>query len=556
MASRDALHLGLKIVALACAYVAAAKFGLALDAVGGFATLVWPATGIAIAALLLFGPRLWPGVALGALVANLWTGAPPLVALGIAAGNSAEALLAAYAVRRFGGYQGRSAELMVRQVVSLVLAAVPSAVLSASLGVSSLTLGGVVARGAAVETWRAWWLGDILGALIVTPLLLAWSRRLVAPRAAVVAEVSGLTVLLVASSALVFTAAAAAQESPFRQPYLVFPVMMWAALRFGPRGATASTLVVSAIAIWATASGEGPFVRERLATSLSFLQVFMATTAFAVLCLGAAAAERARATRLRDEMLAVVSHDLQNPLQIVRLATAVLARKSPGAEAQADAIHRAADRMQRLVTDLLDLAAFENGRLTIVPRAVSAGAILDECAEMMRPIAEARRLTLRVEKPSPDADVACDHARVLQTLSNIVGNAIKFTPEGRTISVAAGVADGAATVSVTDPGPGIAAEHLDRVFERYWRGDGKEAGTGLGLAIAKQIVEAHGGRIWAESAPERGTTIRFTLPLARAAPPQRNAAKGSWVSRQTTTANEPITKSAQAERIATRAPRE
>src|SRR5687767_5024513 len=163
---------------LAIAYVGAAKLGLALDAVSGFATLVWPPTGIALAALLLFGFRLWPGVALGAFVANLWAGAPVGVACGIAIGNTLEASIGAYALRRL---DFKPALASLRDVIALIgAAALASTLVSATIGSTSLLLGGLIRTDDYWITWRSWWLGDVMGALVVAPLLLTWRR---APRA-------------------------------------------------------------------------------------------------------------------------------------------------------------------------------------------------------------------------------------------------------------------------------------------------------------------------------------------------------------------------------------
>ena len=162
-----------RAVALAAVYVFAAKLGLLMDAVGGFATLIWPPTGIALVALLLWGPSLWPGVFVGALITNVWTGAPALVAGGIAVGNTAEALLGAWAVQRATGL--REAPRRLPDVVALVgLAAIVSTAVSASIGTLSLWAGKIVSAAHVVETWRAWWLGDAAGDLIFAPLLLAW----------------------------------------------------------------------------------------------------------------------------------------------------------------------------------------------------------------------------------------------------------------------------------------------------------------------------------------------------------------------------------------------
>ncbi|HEV7838410.1 MAG TPA: MASE1 domain-containing protein, partial [Gemmatimonadaceae bacterium] len=287
----------LATVALAIVYVIAARAGLMMDAVGGFATLVWPPSGLALAALLILGPRLWPGVFLGAVIANLLTGASLAVALGIGVGNTLEPVIAVYALRRIPGFEA-SLERLWDVVGLIVLAAVLSTMVSATIGVTSLYLGGIISSSSFGETWRAWWLGDLIADLLVAPVLLVWStgrRSLADPKRRVEAVALGIAVLEV--SLLIFGAqpGTALATGRFGQAYLFFPLLIWAALRFGQRGAVSAAFVVSVIAVWGTALGHGPFVRPVLHQSLIALQTFMGVATATFLVLGASIAERRRA---------------------------------------------------------------------------------------------------------------------------------------------------------------------------------------------------------------------------------------------------------------------
>jgi light-regulated signal transduction histidine kinase (bacteriophytochrome) len=225
-----------------------------------------------------------------------------------------------------------------------------------------------------------------------------------------------------------------------------------------------------------------------------------------------------RAVRARDELIAVVSHDLRSPLSVIQFQSAeLLQRLDPDASQNADRlrlplerIERSTGRMKALVTDLLDLARMEAKGFPLDRRVVESREMIDDALDDARPLAEAKRITLGTELQAlPRIDA--DPQRVSQLLSNLIGNAIKFTPEGGKVTVHAEARNGELSVTIADTGPGIALDDLPHVFDRYWR-SAYHGGAGLGLYIARGIVEAHGGRIWADSS-SRGATFTFTLPL-------------------------------------------
>ena len=228
-----------------------------------------------------------------------------------------------------------------------------------------------------------------------------------------------------------------------------------------------------------------------------------------------------RAVRARDDLVAVVSHDLKNPLGLIAIQAALFLRiLTPADEASGrlrgglERIQRAVERMNALIHDLLDLAKIEAGRFTLRRAPEEVRDMIEEAMEILRPLAEAKRIALVHEiRGAPEVDA--DRERIYQVLSNLIGNAVKFTPEGGRILVHAEPRESTVVVTVTDTGPGLLADQLPHLFERYWqaRRDARD-GSGLGLFIAKGIVEAHGGRIWADSTPGAGATFGFTLPLA------------------------------------------
>jgi PAS domain S-box-containing protein len=230
-------------------------------------------------------------------------------------------------------------------------------------------------------------------------------------------------------------------------------------------------------------------------------------------------AERHRAVRAREELLELVSHDLQNPLGTILMNASLLYRKAhteldpTSVQKQVMSIQRSAERMKRLIDDLLDLAQVEGGALAIAKRDDDAVHVAAAAVELFQPLAGDKNIRLEIEAPAGPLVVTCDRERILQVLSNILGNAVKFTPEGGVIRLKLTRFDGGVRFSVADTGPGILPEHLPHVFDRHWQANRTEGkGLGLGLFIARMIVEGHGGRIWAESGLGHGTTFHFTVP--------------------------------------------
>lgn len=239
------------------------------------------------------------------------------------------------------------------------------------------------------------------------------------------------------------------------------------------------------------------------------------------------------ASRARDEVLSVVSHDLRNPLSGITMCASVLLDPEPAppesVRSMAEVIQESAQWMGRIIQDLLDVSRIESGRLALERMPVEASAVLEGIQDLMRLQVEGAGLQLVIDPASALPQLDADRERVLQVLMNLVGNAVKFTPAGGRVTVDAALVNGASPTDddtsappyvrfqVCDTGVGIADSHLPHVFDRFWQVHATgRAGAGLGLAIAKGIVEAHGGAIWAESMVGKGTTFAFTLPTVAA----------------------------------------
>jgi signal transduction histidine kinase len=232
--------------------------------------------------------------------------------------------------------------------------------------------------------------------------------------------------------------------------------------------------------------------------------------------------ERARADAAlsyRDDFLGIVSHDLNNLLAGILLSAGALSRSAPATEegqrtiAGAKRIQLYTARMRRLVGDLVDVTSLTAGKLAVKSAPCDSRALVTEALETFRLLAVEKQITIQSDVFDQPVRVAFDHDRMLQVLANLVSNAIKFTPEGGKVSIRALQLGDELLFSVKDTGPGIPENLLAAVFERFWQaGENDRRGLGLGLYIAKSIVEAHGGRIWAESRPGEGSTFHFTLP--------------------------------------------
>lgn len=297
-----------RVVSVAAAYVVTAQGGLSLGALGGVATAVWPPTGISLAALLLGGYRLWPGIAAGAVLANLLVGAPVPTALAIGSGNTLEALLGTFLLQRVAGVHK---ELdCVRDVMGLVgLAALLSTLVGATIGTTSAWFGGLIHSAMYSEAWFTWWVGDAMGDLTVAPLMLTWGTP---PRArerrGTYGELAVLLLLLGVFCGIVF--------GSVRRPaaWAVFPFTIWGALRFGQRGATATVFLAAGIAIWLTAQGSRPFAGVGLREDLVLLQLFLGVLSVTGLTLSAVLSARESAEdtlRAAREQLRIVTEAME-----------------------------------------------------------------------------------------------------------------------------------------------------------------------------------------------------------------------------------------------------
>ena len=293
------------IAILTAVYFAAAKLGLALAHVHPSATAVWPPTGIAFAALLLMGYQVWPGIFLGAFLANITTAGSVATCIGIATGHTLEAVVGVYLVTRFA--HGRHVFDRLPDIFKFIsLAAMLSPAVSATVGVTSLSLGGYADWSSYGPIWVTWWLGNAGGMLIVAPLLVLWSvpSRTRWDRMKMIEGGLFVVILLLITQCIFLEIPAFVQYRRFALPFLLIPLLMWVAFRLGPRETATSTFLISAIAIFGTVGGFYPFVRATPHEGMLVLQIFLSTLAVMGLALAATVSEQ---DRMQEDLRLIIN---------------------------------------------------------------------------------------------------------------------------------------------------------------------------------------------------------------------------------------------------------
>jgi signal transduction histidine kinase len=531
--ARRALPYPAWLLIVAGAYFVAGKLGLSLAAVHPSATAIWPGTGIAIASFLVLGNRLWPGVFVGAFLVNATTAGSILTALGIATGNTLEAVAAAFLVNRFAG--GRAALERTPNTFRYAGLVGLASMVSATLGIVSLVLTGFASWAGVGPIWLTWWLGDLGGALVVAPFLLLWSRDWRLDRSgARLGEAAALLACLVVLAWTVFR-----WVSPLSLGislmFLCVPPLIWAAYRFDQRMAATAILVLAVLGVGGTLGRFGPAQRSELNQSLLVLQVFLGVMAVTTLALAAMVAERRRADEavrstshdLREAVTLLeafshaISHDLRSPLGAVRNFAIVIEedygqRIGPDGSNLILRIKSAVESANRLLDQLTQFAwsGPEQGDREVIDMTSLAREAFAEVATGAHEVGGVRFVLQEL----PTA--VGSSALLLCVFRNLFSNAVKYTRgrEHRVIEVT-GVADGAEnTYFVKDNGIGF-DESGEALFEPFHRGSSAKGfeGSGLGLAIAAKIVRKHGGGIWAESDGSTGARFAFTLKNERGA---------------------------------------
>jgi signal transduction histidine kinase len=380
--------------------------------------------------------------------------------------------------------------------------------------------------------------GDAIGALLVAPAILVWGsgpRSRLSPARLVEAAVLALGVVF--ASFIIFVAPITPDGGPLGNAYAFFPLLMWAAIRFGQRGAVTATVVVSAIAVVGTVLWQNPSTGPTLHESLLAVQTFMGITAATFLVLGASISERERsreqlreaanvaaaANRTKAEFMAVMSHELRTPLNAIAgySELLLLGVSGPLTPEQTDAVARIRsneEHLLALIEDVLSFAKIEAGRIPVTPQSVEVCEELDSLEPLLRPGLLRHELTYIWNGCDAALMVKADPVKLRQILLNVLGNAIKFTPPHGRIELTAIRSGDRVSIRVSDTGIGIGPDKIDRVFEPFFQvhtGPTREyAGVGLGLSISRDFARAMGGDVEVRSAPGEGCVVTIDLAVA------------------------------------------
>jgi len=514
-------------------YFIAGRIGLGIRPVDTFAPLVWPATGIAFAAVVLYGYRLWPVILLAAFAVYFSLGAGFLIAFGIACGNTLESLAGAYVLKRYIGFNPAIARL--RDTVWLIAIVLVAPLMGASIGVASLWFGGELTSAAVGTAWSSWWIGDAFGVLIIGSLLFRWVSAPLFQRTALqYLELCTVVAVTFLTSVLIFWM----PQGEFDFDYFIFIPLTWAALRTGPRGMALAIFTAAIMSIAGTLAGQGPYATHQ---GLFYLQVYIGILSMLFLIFTVIIEERKRAQVLlkhhvneleqslhkvssedeaKKDFLAILSHELRNPLSAILSSVELLRLKevhTPDTSELLQTIDEHIQAMTSMLDDLIDVARISRNKLTLRNETLSLDSLIDRSVRTAQVLIRSRGHTLSVIKPEHDLFLDADPIRLEQILVNILNNAAKYTKPNGTIELVARKEGDMAVIRVSDSGIGIPKNMLGRIFEPFFqveRGKLATEGLGVGLPLTRQLVEMHGGTIEATSEGEgRGSQFIVRLPL-------------------------------------------
>lgn len=533
------------LLALSAAYFLTGAIGVNLATVGEYAAPVWPPAGIALAFILLYGYRYWPGIVIGSFLTVMFvTHTPPLITVMSAIGQVLEAVVGAYMIRRFIGNQ-RLDLTRLRGVVGLILlGSMASPTISSTLGIVSHFLAGIVAPNNIVVTWAAWWLGDAIGILVFTPLLILWNKhRIFSLTKDKVFQGLLTSFLLILLTVVVFSSlpGPVGGENPFK--FLLFPPLLWIAMQFGQFGIVNSVFFISVTSILTITARPNNLDSQNFGISLLVLQLYLGVLSASFMILSAIIAERRRAEReqrrliahsvrldkrrayfkrlndAKDEFISLASHQLRTPSTSAKLNLGILQANPESLTAaqlhHIDVAYDANERLLRIIDDLLTAAEVDTGELALQKHRVDIQVLLNAIIKNLDSATKERKQKIRFVRIPDDYYWNVDEKKFSIALENLIENASKYSHVGTTIWIEMSRSVRNLTIKVKDEGVGIPKKEMYKLFNKFARIQNeyslKRGGNGLGLYLVKQIVELHGGQISVNSTLGSGTTFTIIM---------------------------------------------
>lgn len=563
-----------KIIAFALLYFIAARLGFFSMFNGEIPTLIWPASAFSLAVLLIFGLELWPGISLGALMVAISNNHSLALTLTIIVTHTMEPVVGAYLIRRVSDFN--IALERPRDVFTFIgFGAVVGPAVGATLGVVSFYLSPEGQMKNLTALWWQWWLAHAFSVIIITPVILTWwsNPHIDLPKKRLFEAIVAFGGLLLVSF-LVFL------RLPVRNlpiGHVIFPFLLWLALRFSPREVAMGSFLASIIAIVGTVNSSGPFSRPVLGLNLILLMTFIGSVMITALLISTVMMERRRAREalqhshdllerrvtertielsetnqqltleieerkeveellalardqaleallLKNQILANVSHDARTPLNVILLYAELLYHQRYGSlkQRQLDALEvilNGTKELEGFINNLLDEAQLQAQKEAPPWIAVEIQEWFDEVTTPLRQLAERKGLQMQTAVAADlPACIQTDPESLKQIFNNLAWNAIKFTDEGIISIRLKSVETGKWAIEVADTGMGIPQEAHAQIYEAFWQVDGSATrkvtrGVGLGLSIVKRRVELLNGEIYLESKPGEGSVFTVVLPL-------------------------------------------
>ncbi|MBI3341930.1 MASE1 domain-containing protein [Candidatus Curtissbacteria bacterium] len=456
-------------------------------------------------------------VFLGAFAVNYLNGALPAVAAGIALGNTLEVVIGAYLLKRT--HFRRSLD-RVKDVLALVfLGAIASTLISATIGTFTLFAGRVITFSTWGLTFLAWWVGDMLSDLTVFPLILVWMSlhfgNVTFKRFAEAIFISTLVILV---GLLVFTNVFGFIPKGVTILYFVFPLIIWAAMRFGQRGGVSAVFAFSIVAIWGTIEGFSPYALDNVSRELLYLQGFIGVMSLTSMFFAAVVAEREAHERRKDDFISIASHELKTPLTTISSYTELLSmrfKKEGDAKAllYLERMGEQIKRLSSLVFNLLDVSRIQSGKLDLHKERVKFNLLVQDIVEDMNKISNHHQI---IFENKTNVIVRVDRFRITQVVTNLISNAIKYSPKSDSVIVTLAQNKKNVTLRVQDFGIGIDRADIKHIFDRFFQAKTRVrqsfSGLGLGLFICAEIVKQHNGQISVSSTRGKGSTFSLMLP--------------------------------------------